>query len=121
MINKKMVVIAVAAVVVLNILLWVVFAKKQLAINYNNNITNHNEQYQQQWQGVITINNNMIHGKHYTWEYVFIDTENVTDSLSAAFKQLSLFSSMYSKVAVFRTGIFTERYTIMIIYPMIED
>ena len=63
----------------------------------------------------------MIHGKHYTWEYVFIDTVNVTDSLSAAFKQLSLFSSMYSKVAVFRTGIFTERYTIMIMYPMIED
>jgi hypothetical protein len=81
-----------------------------IVINNDNRITNHNEQWQQQWQGQLLINQFMTQGNAIEWKTIECDWNTYTLELN----KLHPVSSMFAKV-LYRDHAF-DKY-IIIIYP----
>lgn len=67
-------------------------------ITINNYTTNHQEQYQQQWQGMLSVNQWVAQGNTIEWKEVLIDGskgEKLIDTLNKLHPISALYSKMY--------------------------
>ena len=104
---KKYIAIGIVLAISIGINIWFLSGK---GIVINNNTTNHQEQYQQQWQGQMLINQFMVQGDKIEWKLITCQTVDAMYTL----EKLHPISSLYSKVTVISSP--SRDYTI-ILYP----
>lgn len=76
----------------------------------NNNITNHQEQYQQQWQGQLFINQWVAQGNEIEWRVIQCSHNDINSNLN----KLHPISSLYSKIISYDHAFKDDSF---IIYP----
>jgi len=73
---------------------------KGLQINIDKRTTNHQEQYQQQWQGQLLVNQWTAQGNEIEWRVIH-STDIKGTTLMQALNRLHPISAMYAKVLVY--------------------
>jgi hypothetical protein len=96
--NKIVITIGILLTISIGINIWF-FSGKGIVIN--NNITNDQRQWQQQWQGQLLINQWTSQGNTIEWKTIETDYDNIISDLN----KLHPISSMYAKIIKFDSKI----------------
>ena len=104
---KKFITIGILLTISIGINIWFLSGK---GIIINNNTTNHQEQYQQQWQGQLLINQWAYQGNTIEWKLVKCLLEDVPVELN----KLHPISSLYCKITLHSNSAWVD-----LIYPEI--
>ena len=97
----KIVIVALSICLVVSLIVNFFFIKGK-GIQIDRSITNHQEQYQQQWQGQLLINQFMIQGNTIEWKEVVVNKEN---TLSNQLNKLHPISALYAKLLPITTDV----------------
>jgi len=79
------------------------FFIKGKGIQIDQSVTNHQEQYQQQWQGQLLINQFMTQGNAVEWKILIVEGKDTRESLDKCKEELDKLhplSSFFSKISV---------------------
>lgn len=103
---KKLIIsLIIVLIISIGINIWFLSGK---GIVINNNTTNHQEQYQQQWNGQFLINQFMVQGDKIEWKLVKCLLEDVPTELD----KLHPISSFYCKITLHSNSAWVD-----LIYP----
>jgi len=104
---RKLIALSIILAVSIGINVWFFSGKGIQIYNYTRNI-NHQEQYQQQWQGMLSINQFMTQGNTLEWKLVKCLLEDVPAELN----KLHPISSLYCKITLHSNSAWVD-----LIYP----